>query len=242
VLLTLAFAAAAFVVPRAGRAQEGEQPLASWIGKLPPAPPMYNESWKGCGEITMLFVPIGGGTWETTYSPESGTAADENPDGNYQAVMHVGLRAAGYGVLRHGFQLGGFAAADLGRMRYSIDLGGEPASDDRPVALDSSLGFAFKWGTVAQRKVFFGIGLDLGLAVHHADVTNGDVRTQFGIAGSPRLLFEFPLGDKDHCAINFALGFAASIVNGRALDSTDRISTRWLRLEPVAQLGVAFGG
>jgi len=242
----LAFGLAASVTPHLLRADEGEgegdKKLGEWIGKPPPPTPMYNESWTGAGEITALFVPVGGGTWETTYSRDPGTDDDEVYDGNYQAVAHGGIRAAGYAKLPHGLHLGGFAAADFGRMRYSIDVGDGPASDDPPVALDSAVGFAFKWGNISHRRLLYGVGLDVGLAIHHADVTNGDVRPQLGIAGSPRALFEFPVGDKDHCAIAFSMGLTASVVWGRALDSTDRISTRWLRLEPVVQLGVAFGG
>jgi hypothetical protein len=227
-IAALAFATSVAASPGLGRAQEGD-------GAPAPKPeqmqiePFYNRSWKGAGEISVLFVPIGGGRWETGVF-----------HGSYQAIMHVGARAAGYGVLGHGFQLGGFAAADLGRMDYAGP--GERVDDGAPVALDGSAGLAFKWGATYRRKAFVGIGFDIGLALHHADVKNDDVRTQLGAASSTRLLFEFPGGDKDAWAVNFAFGLAGSIVKGEALESTDRIETLWLRVEPIVLLGVTFGG
>jgi hypothetical protein len=226
----LAFAIAFVAATGLGRAQEVDGTPAALL--VPRFKPNYNQDWKGAGEVAVLFVPIGGGKWETA-----------SYHGPYQAIMHVGMRAAGYGVLGHGFQLGGFAAADVGRMSYSMaSEAGTTASDDRPLALDSSAGLAFKWGAIHRRKVFTGIGFDIGLAMHHADINNSDVRTQLGGASSTRLLFEFPGGDRDTWAIDFAFGLAGSIVKGRALESTDRITTKWLRVEPIILLGAVFGG
>jgi hypothetical protein len=228
----LAFAIAFAAAPRLGRAQESEVTLGALLDQMR-LKPRYNQSWKGAGELAVLFIPVGGGKWETNYS---------HAHGSYQAIMHIGMRAAGYGVLGHGFQLGGFAAADVGRMSYSMHRASATSSSTRCVALDSSAGLAFKWGTMHRRKAFVGIGFDLGLAVHHADLKNDDIRTQLGVASSTRLLFEFPGGDKDAWAVNFAFGLAGSIVKGEALESTDRITTRWLRVEPIVLLGATFGG
>ncbi len=223
-------------LPRAGRADDEAARLDAWLGPRRPPPPARDDHWSAAGDADVLFVPVGGGSWDT--SPLDYLGAH----GHTTAILHTGLRLAAYAARRRGLHLGAFAAADFGEMRYTSDHGGQRVSNDDPIALDFAAGFAFKWLRARRDRVAVGVDLDVGLAVYHADLTNSDVRAQLGASASPRLVVELPFGGGDRCGLDLELGLSASIVKGRALDSTDRITTRWMRLEPIMALGVAFGG
>ena len=229
-------------LPRAGSAGDEAARLDAWLGPRRPPPPMRDDHWSAAGDADVLFVPVGGGSWTTQYTSPSESGGHLYSHGDYAAVLHTGLRLAAYAARRRGLHLGLFAAADFGEMRFHSDYGGERVSNDDPIALDFAAGFAFKWLRARRDRVTIGVDLDVGLAVYRADLTNSDVRAQLGAAASPRFVVELPFGGEDRCGLDLEIGLSASIVKGRALDSTDRITTRWMRLEPIMALGVAFGG
>jgi len=233
-----AASALAVAVPGIGHAQGAAGSLADALAQQQRPKLRYNQGWRGAGEVAVLWAPIGGGGWGTTYDGGSGTG-HESIGGNYQAIMHVGLRAAGYLVVGC-FQIGVFGRSDLGKMSYTGP--GDHVEDGDPVAADTAAGIAVKWTFPTRKGVLVGPAADLGLAVHHADVKNPDVRTQFGIDVAPRFALEFPVGERRSWAVNFAFGLHLFIVDGEALESTDRITTRWTRIEPIVLFGASFGG
>jgi hypothetical protein len=222
------FALAAVALPCAAPADDGEE-----------SPP-YTQGWQRSREVALVFVPAGGGGWKTTYDTGP-TTETRTMDGGYSVIAHGGLRAAGYFVLRRRWQLGAYATADTGVMKARIDGGTAFEPDYRPLVVDAAAGVALKRVRRGKRGLFTGFGLEIGAALFHGDLRNDDVRPQFGAAAVIRVVFEIPMGDEGDFALSFSLGLGGSIVDGRALDSTGMISTRWIRIEVPLLFGVAFG-
>jgi hypothetical protein len=230
--------------PRGGRAQERTEEPAGALPFLQPAPDAVADhaGVSGIGDFAVLFVPVGGGTWKSMYGTDDSTRDNHTFSGSYVAIALVGLRLAGYGVLTPKLQLGGYLLADIGRVNSSSSEGAREVSDAAPVVLDASAGIAFKFGKVVKDKVFVGVAEDLGLALHHADLREDDIRAMFGGVSTTRLVLEPPITSVDRVGIAFSLGIQAFIVQGRALESTDALTSRWIRIQPVLLLGVFFGG
>jgi hypothetical protein len=228
-VVVVAFALAAATEPRPGLTDAADEE------------PGYLEGWSQSGEVSLLFIPVGGGSWKATYTPDPPVESD-SVSGRFTVVAHGGLRAAGYGVLGRGWQLGGFASASAGTMNWGTEDSQAWDPDYRPAAFAASIGIAFKYGKMSKRGVFTAIGFEIGPAMFHGDLRNGEVRAQFAGASVTRLVLEYPMGDENAWALSFSIGLGGSIASGTSLDSTDAISTRWLRVEVPLMFGIAFGG